>query len=392
MPAMRSHLRTLFRDLRTEGAGAGREAAAIGLGIFIGCLPLFGLHLLMCWTAGWLLRLNRLKLYLAAHVSNPLFAPTLVFVEIQVGAWLRRGALHPLSVDAARTTTPAVFGGDALVGGLIVGSVLGLAMAAATYALSCRSSDDEAFLALVRHATDRYLGTSITAWEFARGKLRGDPIYRALVYDGLLPSGGAVMDLGCGQGLALAILADAERLFRAGQWPAGRPAPPRFDRRVGVERRHRAARIARTALSTDARIVEADLGRLQPDGCQAILLIDVLHMLPPDGQERVIAAAARALQPGGVLVVREADAAAGWRFAMVRAGNWLKAIAALRWRQRFHFRTAADWAACLARLGLRVEVRPMSSRPFANVLVRAGAPPAGTTAGARSSDASAAAS
>src|SRR5438046_80713 len=98
MAAVHSRIRSLFYGLRTEGAGTGREAAAIGLGVFIGCLPLYGFHLMLCWIVGWLLKLNRLKLYLAAHVSNPLFAPTLVFLEIQIGAWLRRGAPHELTL------------------------------------------------------------------------------------------------------------------------------------------------------------------------------------------------------------------------------------------------------------------------------------------------------
>ena len=38
------------------------------------------------------------------------------------------------------------------------------------------------FLDLVRDASDRYITASIVAWEFARGKLRGDPLYRC---DGL---------------------------------------------------------------------------------------------------------------------------------------------------------------------------------------------------------------
>ena len=86
-------LRRLFHHLRTEGAGAGRETAAVALGVFIGCLPIYGLHLLICWIAGLLLGLNRLKMYLAANVSNPLVAPWLIFAEVQAGAWLRRGGV-----------------------------------------------------------------------------------------------------------------------------------------------------------------------------------------------------------------------------------------------------------------------------------------------------------
>ena len=58
---MSARLRRLFRDLRTEGAGPVRESAAVAVGVFIGCLPFLGLHLVMCLAVGWLFRLNRLK-------------------------------------------------------------------------------------------------------------------------------------------------------------------------------------------------------------------------------------------------------------------------------------------------------------------------------------------
>src|SRR5262245_9194191 len=370
MTAVNARYRSVFYDLRTEGGGSGREAAAIGLGIFIGCLPLYGFHLAICWVAGWLLKLNRLKLYLAAHVSNPLFAPTLVFAEIQTGAWLRRGDMHDLTIETVRTTSLWVFGADALVGSLLIGGALGAAMATATYAMSRASADDEAFLDLVRESSDRYITTSITAWEFARGKLRGDPIYRAIVTSGLLPSGGALVDVGCGQGLTLALVAEAERRFRQRAWPVGWSPPPQFSHRIGVELRSRTARIAKQALGPDAEIVQADIRQLSHTRCRAALFLDVLQMMPAAEQEAVIAATAAVLEPGGVILVREADASAGWRFTAVRLGNRLKAIAFGSWRQTFHFRTSDEWVACFARHGLTAEVQPMTSGTFANVMLR----------------------
>ena len=40
-------LRRTFYDLRTEGQGRVREACAIGVGLFIGCSPFYGFHLLL---------------------------------------------------------------------------------------------------------------------------------------------------------------------------------------------------------------------------------------------------------------------------------------------------------------------------------------------------------
>ena len=93
MPRRRGWLaRRVFQHLRREYSSANRDAVAIGVGAFIGCLPIYGLHLLLTIVVGRLLRLNRLKMYLAANISNPLIAPFLIFAEIQTGAWLRRGA------------------------------------------------------------------------------------------------------------------------------------------------------------------------------------------------------------------------------------------------------------------------------------------------------------
>ena len=241
---MHAAVRRVFYGLRTEGAGREREAAAVGVGIFIGCLPFYGFHLLLCWVTGWLLGLNRLKIYLAANISNPLFAPTLIFAELQIGAWLRRGAFHPLTLQAAKTTNLSVFGLDILIGSLVLGATLGAILAALTYASMRGNAADAWFLDLVRAASDRYITASIAAWEFARGKLRGDPIYRATVCGALLPSGGTLIDIGCGGGLTLALLADARARFRAGDWPATWHPPPQFDRMIGIETRPRAAAIA----------------------------------------------------------------------------------------------------------------------------------------------------
>src|SRR5687768_2347537 len=112
--------RRLFRDLRTEGSGPGREAAALGVGAFIGCLPFYGFHLLLVAAVGHIARLNRLKMYAAANISNPFFAPALIFIEVQFGAWLRRQDFHDLTVDAIRGTDPWVFGGDLLLGSLVL--------------------------------------------------------------------------------------------------------------------------------------------------------------------------------------------------------------------------------------------------------------------------------
>jgi len=364
-------LRRIFYDLRTEARGPGRDAAALGVGILIGCSPFYGFHLLLVWSVGWLLHLNRLRMYLAANISNPLLSPLLVLSEIQVGAWARRQDFHQLSLAEIRTTNVWVYGGDLLLGSLIVGTILGLAVAGATYATSATRSGDP-LAALWESASDPYLPLSITAWEFARGKLRGDPLYRATVTAGLLRDGHTLVDVGCGQGLTLSVLVHAPGLWAEGRWPDDALPPPRFARIVGIELRPRVARLAQQALGPAVEVLSADARDSMPPRADTVLFFDVLHLMPPEDQERVIAHASAVLSPGGTILIREADPAGGWGFAAVRFGNRLKSIVVGRWRQQFHFRTADAWASLLTRHGLQAAVQPMGQgTPFANLLVRA---------------------
>ena len=168
------------------------------------------------------------------------------------------------------------------------------------------------------------------------------------------------------------MLAHAPRLWAEGLWPDGVPPPPRFARLVGIEVRPRVARLAQQALGPAVEVLPGDARDSMPPQADSVLFFDVLHLMPPEDQERVIDHASAALSPGGTILIREADPAGGWRFAAVRFGNRLKSIAVGRWRQQFHFRTADAWASLLTRHGLQAAVQPMGQgTPFANLLVRA---------------------
>ncbi len=269
MPSQRrvrapSRLQRVVYTLRTEGGSRGQEAWAIGLGVAVGFSPLIGLHLGMCIALGWLFGLNRLKLYLAANLVNPLIMPAVLFMEVQLGSWLRRGDTYALSMDAFSSMDPWHFGFDLLLGGMVLSLVGGLVAGGLTYAALGRRHRDPGFTRLTAAAADRYLGTSLTAWEFARAKLRGDPVYRAVLASGWLPASGVLVDVGCGPGLLLALVAQATEDAHEGRWPPdGWPAPPAGLRLHGIELRPRAADLARYALGDAAEIQTADAREAQ---------------------------------------------------------------------------------------------------------------------------------
>lgn len=370
-PRAPGRLQRAIYQLRTEGTGSrAREAWTIGLGLFIGCSPLIGFHLGIALLVGWLFGLNRVKLYLAANLMNPVILPGIFFAEVQIGAWLRQGHFYQMSLETFHTLELWHFGLDLLIGSVVVGSAIGLFGGVLTFLALSRAQRDPAFTSLVKEASDRYLASGVTAWEFARGKLRNDPAYRQVVTGGLLPARGHLLDVGCGQGLLLALIAAARRAGRAGTWPAQWPPAPTELELTGVELRPRIARIAAETLGSDAAIHQADARTLQPASATIIALFDILHLMQADEQERLLTVLVDALSPGGALLIREADAGGGWRFQAVRIGNRITALATRRWRTRFHFRTIADWHALLERHGLQVqEVRPAGEgTPFANIL------------------------
>jgi len=127
---------------------------------------------------------------------------------------------------------------------------------------------------------------------------------------------------------------------------------------------------ARRALGGAAQVEQRDLREhdfLRP--CSVIVMIDVLIFLADGEREPVIRKAAAALEPGGLLVLREADAGAGLAFRLTQCSAWFDAATLGRFGGRMHCRSAAQWTAELARLGLAVEAEPMSQgTPFANVL------------------------
>jgi SAM-dependent methyltransferase len=188
---------------------------------------------------------------------------------------------------------------------------------------------------------------------YALGKLRHDPIYAELAYGPLLPRKGTLVDLGCGRGILFAALEEAGTSLRL----------------VGIER-GATAEVARRVLGSRAEILRADLRGATIPQCDAITVIDVLHYLGFRSQADLIHRAVVALRPGGVLLVREADAGAGWKFVSVRVAERLAAILRGHPLQTLRYRSQGEWGALLRGAGLSVWARPMGEgTPFANILL-----------------------
>jgi 2-polyprenyl-3-methyl-5-hydroxy-6-metoxy-1,4-benzoquinol methylase len=204
---------------------------------------------------------------------------------------------------------------------------------------------------------------------FARGKLRHDPVFRAILAHGLVPDGARLVDLGCGQGVLPAFLISARACNEGGAWPTAWPPPPRLASMLGVDLRRRAIAAARVALGDRATFEVGDVRDAVIPACDVVVILDVLHYVPVPDQDRVLARCAAALAPGGRLLLRVGDADAGTRAAITRLSD--QAITLLRggW-PRLYTRGLKAWIAAVERVGFGVAAAPMSAgTPFANVLL-----------------------
>jgi len=224
--------------------------------------------------------------------------------------------------------------------------------------------------ALFDTAARRFAPAGRFARHFARGKIGADPVFATLLARGLIRDGARVLDLGCGQGCLLALLAAAPECHRAGAWPDGWPPPPAGLRLHGIDLLHRDVARARLALDGAATVEQGDLRTAPLVPSDVIVLLDVLHYMEPEAQDALLARIAAAMAPGGLFVTRVGDPAAGLAAALTWTVDQLVAAARGQGLHRFHRRSIAGWTTALERHGLAVATEPMNGAvPFANVLM-----------------------
>jgi len=234
-----------------------------------------------------------------------------------------------------------------------------------------RAAVNRQFEPLLRAASRPFLRGGIYPWLFARWKLRLDPVFLSLLRNGYLPDRGRLLDVGCGQGVLLGLLVAARERYRRGEWPSEWAPPPLNLELRGLERRRDRVWVARRALRDGAQIERCDVRQAGFPRCSVITALDLLLYLAPGAQQDLLEKAAAALEPGGLLLLREADAAAGLSYQVTRWGARLSAMGSGGLWPEVHCRSAAGWRDLLGALGFSVSVtQPMSEgTPFANVLL-----------------------
>jgi SAM-dependent methyltransferase len=386
---LREELRRVWCDLRGGELSALRVAGSVAVGAFIGCLPLFGLHLPLVLFASLRFRLDGALGYLAANISNPFVAPLLITAELQLGAYLLDGELlgSPSSEElrALVSASPAYLAVGAPIVGLVV--AVGLGLVAFIVTVSKRRllgtghrpvyrlpESAPAWVCAVERVARRYAPdyerepSQRARFHYVRMKMLFDPVTRLLADVAGTEPGvlGHVFDVGTGRGQVLALLVTLGRA-KSGHgvdWDEAKVAEGK--RALGASSEGEALPIELDAM--DARLARPELS-------DTVLLVDLLHYFRHDEQDELLGRAARAVRPGGRLVLREADAERGWRSFVTLLEERFFTFIRFNRGERVAFRAVRELVALLEREGLSVRVEPAWGKtPFSNVLVVAERP------------------
>jgi 2-polyprenyl-3-methyl-5-hydroxy-6-metoxy-1,4-benzoquinol methylase len=186
---------------------------------------------------------------------------------------------------------------------------------------------------------------------YAKGKLRGDPIY-ATALDLLKDQPQPVVDIGCGIGLFEFYLRES-----------GFNAPLHgFD--FDAPKIAQAQQIA-TAHYPGVSFTVADTAQSLPGEAGHVVIFDVLHYLPATAQQELLERAAKRVAPGGLCIIRQTPRDDSWRFRFTQWEEWF--IRAIFWVKSgaVYFPTPAEIAAPFEKHGFTSEVRPLWGRtPF----------------------------
>lgn len=179
----------------------------------------------------------------------------------------------------------------------------------------------------------------------------------------LLPGRGRVLDLGSGHGLlslALSMNPDRREI-------------------IGIDHDPKRVRLAEGAAARLESVskprfevgdLEKGLARFASGSLSGIAMIDILHYFAPDGQAALLHEAARVLELGGILAVREVDSEGGvaavWNRFYENVATRLRFTRSAR--RQLKFRSADAWEKMLESAGFTVGSETCGPPIFSDVL------------------------
>jgi ubiquinone/menaquinone biosynthesis C-methylase UbiE len=188
--------------------------------------------------------------------------------------------------------------------------------------------------------------------QYVLWKVKTDPAYHA-VFEHLRDRPEPLIDLGCGVGLLAFYLREA-----------GHAAPI-----IGIDFDERKIDVARVAARRyrDVEFIAGDARAPLPDR-HSVVILDILQYFDAQSQRGILDNAARAVPPGGKVIIRQALRDRSWRYRLTelvdgaaRTMGWMKA-------ENLEFPTREAVSAPFA--GFAADIRPLwGNMPYNNYLL-----------------------
>jgi uncharacterized protein (DUF2062 family) len=78
----RAHVRARFEELKGADESPERLGVAVGVGVLCGCSPFLGFQTLLAVALAFLLRLNKLAVFIGLQISIAPVTPLVVFASL----------------------------------------------------------------------------------------------------------------------------------------------------------------------------------------------------------------------------------------------------------------------------------------------------------------------
>jgi uncharacterized protein (DUF2062 family)/2-polyprenyl-3-methyl-5-hydroxy-6-metoxy-1,4-benzoquinol methylase len=296
-------LKSFLRNLITEGLDPRHVFFAVFIGVYVGVVPIYGLQSLVSIGLATLFKLNKPLTFGATFINNPFLQPLLILSSVELGHCMLHGELLHLGLARIRNMDLEGRLLDWVAGSLVLGFILGVLAASLAalyvYFRATRSRNAKTdFRASARSVKAFFRFAPSSDRGFVRWKLRLDRIFELLwsESDCLIPSPisgpKSVVDLGCGYGIALAVIASRNPGIRL----------------EGCDLDENRIRVGDQALKPlDARLIVEDMRKFELSNPDFILMIDVLQYLDPQEQRTLLKRCCAALRPQGKLIFRVPD-------------------------------------------------------------------------------------
>lgn len=173
-----------------------------------------------------------------------------------------------------------------------------------------------------------------------------------------LPESGLTLDLGCGYGVISHLVSK--------EFPKSSV--------MGLDMSSRRIEAARQSVRNGNNIEFqiADIRNIEIPSCKAVLIIDILSMIPYWNQKRLLAQCYENLPPGGTVIIKDTCKSPYWKYAYVYVEDKVKTKLGVFGKEvtehSLHFWDTQEFSGFLSDIGFSVTAIPLKSRlPYPGV-------------------------